>query len=120
MSLNPIELDYEAIYLACVTHTFSSITWIDLSLDYGTSSHPFSRIFSSDENIMEIMMPNNVSWDDHHHHSSLPDSVEYNLNDLYLPNAFQSFTNSISIHEVNSKRISRISKRRYLLISMLN
>lgn len=49
-------------------------------------------------------MPNNAPWDDHHHRSYLLDSIEDNLSDVHLPNIIESFTNSISIHEVNSKR----------------
>lgn len=49
-------------------------------------------------------MPNDASWEDHHHHSSLPDSIENNLFDVYLPNFFESFTSSIYIREVNSEK----------------
>jgi len=103
MPLSPIELDYKAIYLACVDHTFSSISWVDRSLDYDTYSNPFSHVFSTNESIMEIMIPYNASWDDHHHHSSLPDSIEDSLSDVYLPNFVQSLKTFVSIHEVNFK-----------------
>jgi len=99
----PIELDYEAIYSACTTHTFSSIIWVDPSLDYGRYFDPFYCVFSTDESIMEIMMLEYVPWDDHHHHSSLPYPIEDNLSDWYLPNVVESFTSFVSIREVNSK-----------------
>ena len=86
MLLIPIEKFYEAIYSDCVTHTFSSINWVDRSLDYGIPYDPFSCIFSTDESIMEIMMLEDMPWDRHHHCSSLPDSIEDNLGGLYLPN----------------------------------
>lgn len=72
MSLNPIELDYEAIYSACVMHTFSLINWFDRSLDDGTYFDPFSHVFSTDESIMEIMMLDDAPWNDHHLCSTLP------------------------------------------------
>lgn len=60
---------------------------------------------------MEIMMPDDASWDDHHHHSSLPESIEDNLSDMYLPNIVDSFTNYISIHNIDSKNnISNIKE----------
>ena len=76
MSLNPIEIDYEAIYLACAVHSTlaSSINWVDHSLYYNMSYDPFSRTFSTNESIMEIMISDDAPWDDHHHCSSLPDS----------------------------------------------
>lgn len=104
MLLSPIELDYEAIYSSCASYTLSSINWVDQSSDYGTPSDPFCRIFAIDESIMEIMEPNDALWDDHHHHSSFPYSIEDNLSDLYLPNVVKSFTNSIFIHEFESKK----------------
>jgi len=49
---------------------------------------------------MDFMIPNDVSWDKIHHHSSLPYSIEYNLSDMYLPNFVRYFMSSISIHEL--------------------
>lgn len=104
--LSPIELNYEAIHLACVTHSdlVSSINQVDHSLDYGMSSDPFSCEFPTDESIMEIMMPNDVPLDDHHHHSSLSDSIKDNPNDFYQPNIVELSTNYVSIHEVDSNK----------------
>lgn len=64
MSLSPVELDYEAIYLACVTYTFALINCVDLSLYYGMSSDPFSGVIYIDESIMEIMMLDDEPWDE--------------------------------------------------------
>lgn len=104
MPLSPIEIDYEAIYLACSTYSFSSINWVDKSLDYGTSSDRFSCALSTDESIMEIVILGDAPWDDHQHHSPLPDSIDHNLSDVYLSNIIESFTNYVSIHKVDSKR----------------
>lgn len=62
MLLNVIKLDYAAIYLNCTTYfdPSSSINWVDRSLDYGTFSDPFSHTFSTDERIMDIMMPDDA------------------------------------------------------------
>lgn len=60
---------------------------------------------------MEIMMIGHGPWDEHQHRSSLANSVEDNLNDLYLPNLVKPFTNFISIHEVDSeKNLSNIEE----------
>lgn len=83
--------------MACVAHTFSLINWVDQSLDYGIPSDPLSRIFCSDESIMDIMMSNNASWDEHHHHSSLPYSIEDDLNDVYLPNFVEPCMHHVTI-----------------------
>lgn len=81
MSLSLIELDYEAIYLAFTSYyaPSSSIDWVDNFLSYGTSSGPFSRTFSTDENIMDIMMSDDSPWHDHHHFFSFPYSFEDDL-----------------------------------------
>lgn len=110
MPLSPFEIEYEAIYSACLTH----------SRDYGSSSDPFSSTFSTDESIMEIMMSDDVSWDDSHHRSSLPKTFEDNLGDIYSPNIVEISTDSLSIHDINSKKNFRIFKRLFLLIFRLN
>ena len=111
MSLSPVEQDYEAICLAYAAHNFSSINWVDRSLDYGTSSDPFLHTFSTDESIIEIMMSNDASWDEHHHHSSFPDTIEDNISGVYLPNIVKPFMNFISIHEIDSeKNLSNIEE----------
>lgn len=74
------------------------------SSDYCTSSEPFFCVFSTDESILDIMMPDNATWDNHHHHSSIPDSIKDNLIDVYLHNVIKYFTSSVSIHEVNFEK----------------
>lgn len=119
ISLSPIELDYEAIYLACLAYSFSSINWVDRSLYYGTSYGTFSHTSPIDESIMEITMLDYAFWNVHHHHSSLPDSIEDNLSDVYLPNIVETFTSSFSIHEVDSeKNLSNIEETIPLDISV--
>ena len=68
------------------------------------SYDPFSHIFSTDESIMEIMMIDHTPQDEHHHHSSLPDSIEDNLSNVYFPNFVEPFTNFASIHEVEYEK----------------
>lgn len=53
---------------------------------------------------MEIMIPDESPWDDHHHWSSLPEIIANNIEDYYAPNVTKSFRGSIFIHEVNSKK----------------
>lgn len=104
MRLSPIEQDHETIYSACPAHTFSLINWIDQSLDYGTPSYPFSCTFFTDKGIMEIMVSNNASWNEHHHHSSFPNTIEDNLSGVYLPDFVKPFTNYVSIHEIECEK----------------
>jgi len=89
MPLSPIELDYEAIYSACAVSSFDSLSWVDRSLDYGTSSDPFSHVFHIDKSLLEIMTSDYVSCDEHHHRSSLPNSIEDNLSDVYSSNSVE-------------------------------
>lgn len=103
MLLSPIEKDYKSIYSACATHTFSSINWVDRSLDYGTPSNPISSTLFTDESIMDIFMSHNTSWDKHHHRSSFPDTIEDNLSGVYLPNFVEPFMNYVSIHGIDSE-----------------
>lgn len=53
---------------------------------------------------MKIVMPDDVLWDDHHHHSFLPYPIKDNLSDVYLRNIIEYFTNFVSIHEFDSKK----------------
>jgi len=103
MPLSPIKLNYEAIHLICATHSnlVSSIKWVNRSFDYGTSFDPFSCEFPTNERIMEIMMPDDVPWDDHHHRSYLSYPIKDDPYDLCQPNIIELSTNSISIHEVD-------------------
>jgi len=102
----------------CGSH-LSSINWVDQSLYYGTSFDSFSGIFPTDESIIEIIIPDDASWDDHHNHSSLPYFIEDNLSDVYLPNIVKSITNFVSIHEVDSeKNLSSIEETIPLDISV--
>lgn len=104
MSLSPIELDYEAIYSTCVSHTISSIDLFDQSLDYGTSSNPLSCIFSTNESIMQIRILDDASWDNHHHHSSLLDFIEVNISDIYLLDLYICFVSYVSIKEADYEK----------------
>jgi len=53
---------------------------------------------------MMRLITDNALWDDHHHHSSLLDSIEDDLSDVYLPNIVKSFTSFVSIYEFDSKK----------------
>ena len=94
------------IHFSYATHSdlTSSINWIACSLDYGMSSDIFSRTFPVNERIMDIMMPDDASWDNNHHSQSLPNSIEDNLSDLYEPNIVEFPMNCVSIHEVDSEK----------------
>jgi len=98
MSLSPIELDYKAIYLTSEISYFDSLNCVDRSLDYDTYSYAFSRVFPTNESIMEIMILDDASWYKHHHDSSLHDSIMDSLIDVYLPNYADRFMNFVSIH----------------------
>ena len=64
-------------------------------------------------------MPNRRSWDKHHHHSFLPNHIEDNLSDVYLPNFSEPFVNFVSIHEVDfEKNLSNIKETIPLNISI--
>ena len=76
--------------------------WVDHSLNYGTSSDPFSRILSTDESIMESMMPEEKPWTYSHQWSHLPDYNEYSPTELYHPTVINLLTKCISIHTVDS------------------
>ena len=106
MPLSPFELTYKLIFLACMANPdpLSLTVWVDHSLDYGTSSHPFSRIFSTDESIMESMMLKEEPWLDSHHWSHHPGYIENSLTELYRSIVVDLFTNFISIHAFNSDR----------------
>ena len=45
--------------------------WVDRSLEYGTSSDPWSHILSTDEGIIQSMMIGDMPWEDYHHRSHL-------------------------------------------------
>jgi len=120
MLLSLIEQYYEAIYSACASHTFSLINFVDWSLNYGTPSDPLSYIFSTNQGIMEIIMLDDTSWDEHHDRSSLTDSIEDNISGLYMPNFFEPSMNFISIHEINfEKNLSNIEEKYPLNISVI-
>lgn len=63
MSLSPIELDYEDIYSTRMAQSIisSRINCINHSLDYRTSSYPFSCTFFTNERTVEIMVLHDVS-----------------------------------------------------------
>lgn len=92
MPLSLIDLVYKVIYSACLTNFefFSSIKWVDHSLDYGMSY-------------------DDALWDENHHHSSFIDYSKDNINDIYSPNVLEIYENSVSIHNVNfEKNLSNI------------
>ena len=49
-------------------------------------------------------MSDDAPWDEHHHHSSLPNSIEDSLNDVYLLNSVKFKKINMYIHEVDSER----------------
>lgn len=69
--LSPIDLKYEAIYLACLENIDTDIlvNWFDHSRD--SSSNPFNDTFSINEIIIDIVIPYESPYDDHHDRSSL-------------------------------------------------
>lgn len=56
-------------------------------------------------------MADNLPCDEHHHRSSLPNSIEDSINDIYSPNYVELFMNSMCIHEVIlEKNLSNIEE----------
>lgn len=54
-------------------------------------------------------MLDDAPWYDHQHHSSLSNSLEEDLNEIYRPNIVELSTNSTSIYNVNfEKNLSKI------------
>ena len=92
--------------MACTENPNSSlsIVWVDRSLEYGISSDPFSRIFSTDEGIIQSMMMEGEPWEDYHHCSNLPNHIEYYSNELNHPSVVDFTSNSIFIDTVDSER----------------
>ena len=86
--------------MACATNPnpLSPIVWVDRSLEYGISSDPFSRTFSTDEGIIQSMMTEEEPWADYHHRSHLPDQIEDISNELNRPNNvnFEMGTNAVT------------------------
>lgn len=79
----------------------SPIVWVDRSIEYGTSSNPFSRIFSTDEGIVQSMMIGEEPWEDYHHRSHLLDDIEDYSNGLNHPSVVDFLSNSIFIDTVD-------------------
>ena len=82
---------------------FSSIAWVDRSLEYGTSSDPFSGIFSTDEGIIQSMMMEGEPWEDYHHRSHIPDHREDYSNELNHPSVVDFLLNFVFIDKVDSE-----------------
>ena len=105
MPLSPIELAYQSIFLAFMVNPnpSSSIVWVDHSLEYGTSSDPFSHIFSTDEGIIQPMMMEGEPWEYYHHRSDLPDHIEDFSNELNHPLVVDFLSNYVFIDTVDSE-----------------
>ena len=91
--------------MACAANPnpFSSIVWVDRSLEFGTSSDSFSRIFSIDEGIVQSMMMEGEPWEDYHHRSHLQYHIEDYSNELNHPSVVDFLSNSFFIDTVDSK-----------------
>ena len=50
----------------------SSSVWIDRSGEYGTSLDPWSKVYYTDEGILQSMAIKEEPWKDFHHRSLLP------------------------------------------------
>lgn len=82
----------------------STFVWVDRSLEYGTSSDPFSRIHSMDEGIIQSMMIRDEPWDDYHHRSHLPDDIEDYSSELNHPSIVDFLSNFVRVDTVDSER----------------
>jgi len=80
------------------------MSWVDHFKYLCSSSNTFSGTFSIEEIIMEIMMLDEPPRDNNHHRYSLLKTLENNLGDFSSPNITETFKDSISIHDVNSKK----------------
>ena len=80
----------------------SSSVWVDRSREYGTPLDPWSRVHGTDEGILQSMMIEGASWNDHHHRSLLPEYEEDTQKDLYHPSVFEFLTNTVNM--VDSER----------------
>ena len=89
---------------AASPNTLSPIVWIDRSLEYGTSSDPFSCIHSTDEGIIQSMIIGEEPWGDYHHHSNLPDDNEYYSNELKHPSIVDFWLNYVKVETIDSER----------------
>lgn len=80
------------------------IVWVDHSLEYGTSSDPFSCTFSTDEGIIQSMMIEEEPWADYHHLSHLPNHIEEIPNELNHHSIIYFLLNSVFIDTFDSER----------------
>lgn len=113
MLLNPIELEYEAIYSTYwIKYDFnSSINSVDHSRYFVSSYNPFTDTLSIDESMMGIMMLDDTPWDDNHHNFSLSATLENNLGDIYSPNIDETFKKNFSIYDKNfDKKFTNIEE----------
>jgi len=92
--------------LACAENPnpLSPIVWVDRSLEYGTSSDPFSCIHSTDEGIVQSMMIGEEPWEDYHHRSHILDDIKDYPNELNHPSVVDFLSNSVFIDTVDSER----------------
>ena len=71
----------------------SSSVWIDRSGEYGTSLDPWSKVYYTDEGILQSMAIKEGPWKDFHHRS-LP--TEENPDDLLHPSVFDFISNTVN------------------------
>lgn len=90
--------------MACATNPnpSSPIVWVDHSLEYATSSDPFSHTFSTDEGIIQSMMAEEEPWEKYHHRSHIPDHIEDIPNELNRPSNVDFLSNSVFIDTTDS------------------
>lgn len=82
----------------------SPIVWVDHSLECGTSSNPFSHIFSTGERIIQSVMMKEEPWEDYHHCSHLPAHIEDYSNELNHHSIVDFLSNFVFIDTVDSER----------------
>ena len=71
----------------------SSSVWIDRSGEYGTSLDPWSKVYYTDEGILQSMAIKEEPWRSFHHRSLL---IEDTPNDLCHPSVFDFMSNTVN------------------------
>ena len=91
----------------------SSSVWIDRSGEYGTYLDPWSKVYYTDEGILQLMAIKEELWKDFHHRSLL---IEDTPDDLYHPSVFDFISNTVNT--VDSERnLSNIEETTAINIS---